>query len=261
MSEGRQLAIVTGASSGIGYELAKICSVRGFDVIVVANERKIDEAAASLRHGGREITPIFADLATPEGVEATVAAAGGRPVDYLMANAGRGMRGAFLDQSLDDIAHTIDTNVTGTLRLVHRVGQQMRERRNGRILVTGSIAGFVPGPMNAVYNASKAFVDSFCWALHNELDGTGVSVTCLMPGATETQFFERAGLLDTKIGQSRKDDPADVARIGFEAMMNGDADVVAGWHNKLAVALANITPASMLAAAHRRAAEPAGAGR
>ena len=154
----------------------------------------------------------------------------------------------------------VNTNITGTIYLIHKIGRDMRSRGGGRILITGSIAGFMPGTYQAVYNASKAFLDSFSFALRAELKGSGVTVTCLMPGATETDFFERADLLDTKIGQSKKDDPADVARTGFKAMMRGDGDVVSGWHNKLQSAIANITPAAMLAEQHRKQAEP-GSGR
>jgi len=146
--------------------------------------------------------------------------------------------------------------VTGTIYLVQLVGRDMRRCGQGRILLTGSIAGFMPGTYQAVYNGTKAFVDSFSFALRAELKDTGVTVTCLMPGATETDFFERADMLDTKVGQSEKDDPADVARVGFDAMMRGDGDVVSGWKNKLQSAIANITPAGMLAEQHRRMAEP-----
>jgi short-subunit dehydrogenase len=133
----------------------------------------------------------------------------------------------------------------------------MRERGRGRILITGSIAGFMPGTFQAVYNGTKALLDSFSFALRAELKDSGVTVTCLMPGATETEFFERADMMDTKVGQSKKDDPADVARTGFDAMMNGDGDVVTGWMNKLRSAIANVTPAGVLAEMHRGMAEPA----
>ena len=132
----------------------------------------------------------------------------------------------------------------------------MRENNEGRILITGSIAGFIPGSYQAVYNASKAFLDLFAFALRNELKDTDVTVTCLMPGATETQFFDRADMQDTKIGAGKKDNPADVAKAGFEAMLNGEGDVVTGWMNKLQTAIANITPADMLAERHRKQAEP-----
>jgi short-subunit dehydrogenase len=136
----------------------------------------------------------------------------------------------------------------------------MRARNYGKILITGSIAGFIPGAYQAVYNASKAFLDSFSFALRHEVEDNGITVTCLMPGATETEFFERADMMDTKVGQSKKDDPAEVARIGFEAMMRGDGDVVTGWKNKLQTAIASVTPAGLLAGQHRKMAQP-GSGR
>lgn len=135
----------------------------------------------------------------------------------------------------------------------------MRARGKGKILIVGSIAGFVPGTYQAVYNATKAFLDSFSFALRAEIAEHDVTVTCLMPGATETDFFERADMLDTKVGQSKKDSPADVATTGFKAMMNGEGDVVSGWQNKLQSAIANVTPASMLAEQHRRSAAPGSA--
>ncbi|HEY9464945.1 MAG TPA: SDR family NAD(P)-dependent oxidoreductase, partial [Vicinamibacterales bacterium] len=182
-----------------------------------------------------------------------------RPVDALLANAGHGLGHAFLDQDFEDARHVIDTNITGTIYLVQLVGRTMRSRGKGRILLTGSIAGFMPGTYTAVYNGTKAFIDSFSFALRAELKDTGVTVTCLMPGATETDFFERADMLDTKVGQDPKDDPADVARVGFDAMMRGDGDVVSGWKNKLQTAMANVTPAGVLAEQHRKMAEPGSA--
>src|SRR5205807_9319123 len=133
---------------------------------------------------------------------------------------------SFLDQSWEDIQRVIDTNVTGTLALIHKVGRDMVTRGRGRILITGSIAGFMPGTYQAVYNGTKALLDSFSFALRAELKDSGVTVTCLMPGATETEIFDRAHMTDTKVGQSAKDDPTYVANTGFDAMMNGDGDVV-----------------------------------
>lgn len=255
----KPFAIVTGASSGIGFELATICAKEGFDLLVAADRPEIQAAAERFRGLGAQTTVVEADLATTAGVDALWAAAAGRPVDYLLANAGHGLGRGFLDQDFADVRHVIDTNVTGTVYLVQLVGRQMRARAAGRILLTGSIAGFMPGTYQAVYNGTKAFVDSFSFALRAELKDTGVTVTCLMPGATETDFFERADMLDTAVAQSEKDDPADVARVGFDAMMRGDGDVVSGWKNKLQSAIANITPAGILAEQHRRMAEPGSA--
>ena len=249
-------AIVTGASSGIGFELARECASHGFDLLIAADEPEIESAAQLLRESGSQIEALNVDLATEAGVDRLVSASNGRPVDALIANAGIGLGGAFLDQDFAAICRVIDTNITGTLALVQRVACEMQRRGEGRILITGSIAGFIPGTYQAVYNGTKAFIDSFSFALRAELKDSGVTVTCLMPGATETDFFERADLLDTKVGQAKKDDPADVARVGFDAMMRGAGDVVSGWKNKLQSAIANVTPAGVLAEQHRKMAEP-----
>jgi short-subunit dehydrogenase len=252
----RPLAIVTGASAGIGYELAKLCAQNGYDLVIAADQAKIRKAAEEFRALGAAVEAVEADLATLEGVDRLYAAARGRPVDILMANAGHGLGHGFLDQDFTDARHVIDTNITGTIYLIQKVGRDMRARGEGKILITGSIAGFMPGSFQAVYNGTKAFIDSFSFALRNELKDTGVTVTCLMPGATETEFFARADMLDTDVGQSSKDDPADVAKTGFDAMMRGDGDIVSGWKNKLTTALASVTPAGMLAEQHRKMAEP-----
>jgi len=250
------MAVVTGASTGIGYELAKICAEEGFDLLIAADEPAIQQAAADMRQNGARVDAVQADLATTDGVDQLIQAIGGRPVEALLANAGRGLGKGFLDQDFHDIRRVVDTNVTGPLYLLHEVARDMRSRGRGRILITGSIAGFMPGTFQAVYNGTKALLDSFSFALRAELKDSGVTVTCLMPGATETEFFERADMMDTKVGQSKKDDPADVARAGFDAMMNGDGDVVTGWMNKLRSAIANVTPAGVLAEMHRGMAQP-----
>jgi short-subunit dehydrogenase len=254
----RPLAVVTGASTGIGYELARIAAEHGYDLIIAADEDEIFVAAQRLREIGRSVEPVRADLATLEGVDEVCAVAerGGSPVTALFANAGRGLGKAFLDQSVEDWRRVVETNITGTLYLIQRIGNDMRDRNEGRILITGSIAGFIPGSFQAVYNGSKAFLNSFSFALRNELKDTAVTVTCLMPGPTDTEFFRRADLLDTKVGTESKDDPAEVAQAGFDAMMRGDGDIVTGMKNKMQATLANVTPASVLAEQHRAQAEP-----
>ena len=256
----RPLAVVTGASAGIGYELAKLCAQNGFDLVVAADQPKIVHAAQDFRMLGADAEPVETELATIEGVDRLYDAIGDRPVAALLANAGHGLGKAFLDQDFQDVRHVIDTNITGTIYLIQKVGRDMRARRAGRILITGSIAGFIPGAYQAVYNGTKAFINSFSFAIRNELKETGVTVTCLMPGATETEFFERADMMDTKVGTMKKDDPADVAKTGFDAMMRGAGDVVAGWQNKLQTAIASVTPAGLLAEQHRRQAKPGTAG-
>jgi uncharacterized protein len=255
----RPLAVVTGASTGIGYELARCCAQADYDLIVAADEPLIHDAALEFESMGVKVDALETDLASLDGVDKLCALIDGRDVDVLLANAGRGLGHAFLDQDIPSLMRVLNTNITGTIYLIHKVGRDMRARGTGRILITGSIAGFIPGTYQAVYNGTKAFLDSFSFALRAELKGTGVTVTCLMPGATQTEFFQRADMMDTKVGQAKKDDPAEVARIGFKAMMRGDGDVVTGWHNKLQTAMASVMPAGLLAEQHRRQAEPGSA--
>jgi len=256
MSDSRPFAIVTGASTGIGFELAKRCATEGYSLLIAADEPEIEQAAASLREAGTQVEALQADLATTEGVDKLYSAAKGRPVDALLANAGRGLGHAFLDQDFDKARRVVDTNITGTVYLIHKVGNDMRRRNSGRILIVGSIAGFTPGSFQAVYNGTKAFLNSFSFALREELRDTKVTVTCLMPGATDTEFFRRAEMLDTAVGTADKDDPAKVANDGFEAMIKGEGDVVSGLKNKLQTTAANVTPAGVLASQHRKMAEP-----
>jgi short-subunit dehydrogenase len=252
------LAVITGASTGIGYELARCAAQDGYDLVIAADESRIAQAADDLRQVGGAVEAVEADLSTVEGVDRLMERieADGRSVDLLMANAGRGLGKGFLDQDFAEARKVVDTNVTGTIYLVHQIGNHMRARGKGRILLTGSIAGFMPGSYQAVYNGTKAFINSFSFALREELKDSGISVSCLMPGPTETEFFKRADLMDTSVGQAKKDDPAEVARIGYDAMLDGEGDVVSGWKNKLQAAVANVTPASMLAHQHAKMAEP-----
>ena len=254
----RPLALVTGASTGIGYELAKLFASDGFDLVVAADTPLI-EAKKAFESLGANVEALQADLSTETGVRELYDLVAGRPIDALAANAGHGLGQGFLDQSFDDILHVINTNITGTTRLLHLFGRDMRARGKGQILLTGSIAGLMPGAFAAVYNASKAYVDSFSFALRNELKDTGVSVTVLMPGPTDTDFFHRAGLDDTAVGQAKKMDAADVAKIGYHAMQRGEGDVVAGVMNKVQAAVAAVTPQTVLAEMHRKQAEPGSA--
>ncbi|HKO54221.1 MAG TPA: SDR family NAD(P)-dependent oxidoreductase, partial [Polyangiaceae bacterium] len=242
-------------------ELAKCCTENGFDVLIAADEPEIESAAQILRTSGASVKAIQVDLATQEGVDALYAAAEGRPIAALLANAGRGLGHAFLDQDFEEVRDVVDTNITGTLYLIHQVGRQMRAAGQGRILITGSIAGFMPGAYQAVYNGTKAMLDSFSYALREELKDTGVTVSCLMPGPTESLFFERADLMDTKVGVDKKQPAEEVAKVGFEAMMSGDAGVIAGWKNKLQATMANVLPNETLAAQHRKLTEPGSASR
>jgi short-subunit dehydrogenase len=252
----RKLAIVTGASTGIGLELARQCAKHNFDLVIAANEPEIEAAADELRREGVQVEAIQSNLSTIEGVDQLYANVGGRSVAALLANAGRGLGGAFLDQQFDKARYVVDTNITGTIYLIQKIGRDMRKQGEGRILITGSIAGYMPGAYQAVYNGTKAFLDSFSYALREELKETQITVTCLMPGATETQFFRRADMMDTKVGTQKKDDAADVAKDGFKAMMAGDGGIVSGFHNKMQVAASRIVPDEKLAEQHSKMAGP-----
>lgn len=257
---GDRLAIVTGASTGIGFELASLAAKDGYDLIVVANEPLIAAAGRDFEQFGRQVTAVQADLSTFDGVDTLLEAANGRAIDVLCANAGTGTGGPFLAQEPAAWRRAIDTNITGTMYLLQKVLQAMVARGEGKVLVTGSIAGFIPGTFNAVYNGTKAFVDDVLPALQNELkDVAGVTITNLMPGPVDTEFFARADMLDTNVGQSDgKADPADVAKDGWDAMMKGKASIVSGFMNKLQVAAAGVVPQSVLAQMHRGMAEPKG---
>jgi len=254
----RKLAIVTGASSGIGLELAKLAAKDGYDLIVAADTPFV-EAGPALEQYDVDVQSIEADLSSKQGVSQLLDLIGGREVDVLVANAGHGLGHGFLDQSTDEWMHVLNTNITGTLLLIQPIVKKMVERGEGKVLITGSIAGHLAGSFQAVYNGSKAFVDSFAAALNEEIRDSGVTVTCLKPGATETNFFHRAELDDTKVGQAEKDDPADVAKAGWEAMKDGDPAVIYGMKNKIQVAAAGMMTDGETAKLHRKQAEPGSA--
>ena len=262
-SRDRSLAVVTGASSGIGYELARVFAAEGFDLLIAAEDAELTAALEQLKGTGAGVQAHRVDLATEAGVielyrhiQNT-----GRPVEALALNAGIGAGGAFATETeLADELKLIDLNVRGTVHLCKLVVADMLERDQGRILFTSSIAATIPGAFQAVYNASKSFVQSFALAIRNELKDTGITVTSLMPGATETEFFERAGMEDTEIGAGEKDDPAEVARQGFDALIAGKEKVVAGaFKNRAQVVAGRVIPDGVKAEKHREMAEPGSA--
>ena len=228
MADTRPLALVTGASSGIGLELARQFASGGHDLVLVAEDDGLLTAAAELQAAGAQVQPVQADLRTAQGVQDVWSAvrAGGRPLDAAALNAGVGYGGAFVEQDLAGVLALVDLDVRSTVHLAHLVLTEMVARGQGRVLFTSSVASTMPGPFQAAYNASKSFVQSFAEALQGELPD-GVTVTSLMPGPTDTAFFSRARLLDSVMGQAPKDDPADVARQGYEALMAGRRKVVA----------------------------------
>ncbi len=256
----KQFAVVTGASSGIGRELAKQFAQNGFDLLITSTSPDIAEAARELEGFGAHVQTTTADLATYDGVESLYRAiqGAGHPVDAIAINAGVGVGGDFTRQTdLQDELNLIQLNVAGTVHLAKRVLPDMVTRGQGRVLFTSSIAALMPGAFEAVYNASKAFVQSFSEALRNELKDTGVTLTTLQPGPTETNFFHRADMDDTMVGESKKDDPAEVAKQGFEALMAGKDHVIAGsLKTKIMGNMAKITPDTATAQLHRGMAEP-----
>lgn len=255
------LAVVTGASSGIGFELARQFAEHGFDLVVVAEDETIVGAANELRDLRVQVEPVQADLTRAAEVDRVWerVRARGR-LSAIAINAGVGVGGPFVDNDLDEEIRLIELNVVSTVRLAKYAVRDMVSQGSGRILLTSSIAAELPAPFLAVYGASKSFVQSFAEALHHELKDTGVTVTALQPGPTETNFFERAGMMDTKVAVEEKDDPAVVARQGFEAMMAGKDRVVAGSiGNKVQSVMAHVLPEQVKAKQHARMAEPGSA--
>jgi len=230
MAEQSSFAVITGASSGIGLELARQFTQNGFDVLLCAEDDELTTAAAHLAQAGGCVDIVQADLATFDGVEQLVSAitSTGRAVDALALNAGIGNGGTFLDIPLAAEERLIALNIGSTVHLAKRLLPAMVSRGAGRVLFTASIASTMPGPYYATYAASKAFVLSFAEAVRYELKDTGVTITALMPGPTDTEFFDRAGMGDTPVQETKKDDPAKVAKDGFEALMAGKDHVIGG---------------------------------
>lgn len=252
----RRLAVVTGASSGIGAELARLAAEDGHDLLIAANDPAIHDVARDLSASGAQVESVEADLMDAGGVDALIARLGDRTPALLFANAGTGLGDGFIDQNREGILRLIGTNVTGTILLVHEIAIRMAAAGEGRILFTGSIAGFFPGPYHALYNASKAFIDSFAIALRHELSDAGVNVTCLMPGPVDTPFFDKPELRDTLAAQGPKYTPEKVAKDGYAALMAGEEQVLSGLATKFTAALSHVTPAGLLAEQHKKMFKP-----
>lgn len=257
----RPLALVTGASSGIGFELARQFIAHGYDVVIAAEDEAVETAAAALHHPQHDVRPVQVDLRTADGVEQLYRAAteNDRTPDAVALNAGIGRGGAFVETDLDDELAVIDLDIRSTVHLTKLVLRDMVDRNDGKLLFTSSIAATMPGARQAVYNASKSFIQSFAKALREELRDTDVTVTALLPGPTDTDFFRRAGMLATRIGRLPKDDPADVARQGVDALLSGRQQVFAASLLTKAFGLANhVLPDAVKAKANRIISEPAG---
>ena len=258
---GNSLALVTGASSGIGLELAKVLAGKGYDLIVTSEGERLSGAAAEIRALGVPVTEVSADLASREGVDKLWAQveAGGRPLDIACINAGVGVGGLFAETDLEEEINMIQLNCLGTVHLAKHVVKQMMATGAGNILFTASIASEMVAPREAVYAATKAFVNSFAHSIRYELRETKISVTSLQPGPTDTDFFHRAGMDDTEVGQKGKSDsqPSEVAKQGIEALLGGrDHVYVASLKTKVEGMLANITPGVAKGAMHDDMAKP-----
>jgi short-subunit dehydrogenase len=256
-----KLALVTGASSGIGLELAKELAGRGYDVVIASAGDRLNAAAAEIRSSGHQVIEVNADLATRDGVDELWSHVQrlGRPVDIACINAGVGVGGLFSESDLDAELNMVELNCVGTVQLAKSVVQQMKPLNAGRILFTASIAGEMVAPREAVYAATKAFVLSFAHSLRYELKDTGISITTLQPGPTDTDFFHRAGMDDTEVGQKGKSEsqPDDVARQGINALLAGKDHVyAASFKTKLEGALANVVPGNLKGAMHEKMAKP-----
>jgi short-subunit dehydrogenase len=259
----KPFAVVTGASSGIGYELSKAFADNGFDLLICAEDPGIQAARSQIAATGASVDAVQVDLATYQGVEqlASRIASPGRPVEAIAINAGVGVMGDFArETSLDVEMRLLALNVVSTVHLAKRVVPRMVERGSGRILFTSSVAGLMPTPLEAVYGASKAFIASFANSLRNELKDTGVTVTTLLPGPTDTNFFHRAGMDGTKAAEeAKKNHPEDVARQAFEALMAGKDQVFGATSiaTKLQGAVAKFIPEDVKAKQHAKLMEPA----
>jgi short-subunit dehydrogenase len=259
MTEPKQFAVITGASSGIGFELARQLASNGFDVLITAEDAELATAATQLSGEGGEVHSVRADLSTSAGVEqlVTAIAATSRQVDAVALNAGIGNGGAFIDIPWAAEERLIGLNVASTVHLAKRLLPDMVRRGSGRMLFTSSVASTMPGPYYATYAASKSFVQSFAEALRNEVKDSGVTITALLPGPTDTEFFDRAGMQDTPVAGAKKDDPADVAKDGFEALMAGKDHVVGGaGKNRLQTATSKLIPDVAKSALHSKMTKP-----
>jgi len=247
-------ALVTGASAGLGAEFAKLCAAGGYDVVLVARSAsRLDHLAADLvKTYAVDARPLPADLADPAAPPAIFAQLAGKPVDILINNAGFGVRGPYAETDWARDSGLMQVNMAALAHLTKLFLPEMIRRRTGRILNIASTAAFVPGPFMALYYASKAFVLSFSEALANEVQGAGVTVTVLCPGPTRTEFAQAAGIGDSDLFHGRTMGAAEVARIGYDAMMAGKSSVIAGARNRWMIRGTRLVARSFAAAQTRK---------
>ena len=252
MENQEKYALITGATSGIGYELAKLFVADGYNLVIVSrNEEELKLKAQEFSAGGVEVVPIAKDLFDPGNAFALYEEVKGMgiTIDVLVNDAGQGVYGLFSETDIDRELDIIDLNISSLVILTKLYVKEMLSRKSGKILNLASIASKTPGPWQSVYHGTKAFVLSFTEAIREELKDSGITVTALMPGATNTDFFAKADMLDSKAVQDKSSlsDPADVAKDGYEALMAGADKVVSGLKNKVQVAMGNVMPDSLQA--------------
>ncbi|WP_145860072.1 SDR family NAD(P)-dependent oxidoreductase [Pedobacter suwonensis] len=260
MENTKHFALITGASSGIGYELAKLFAKDRFNLVIVGREEaSLQKTALVLEEQGVQVITVIADLFEPNAAFNLYEQIKARniQIDVLVNDAGQGVYGKFIDTDLNQELDIIQLNVASLVTLTKLFVRDMVARGSGKILNVASIAGKVPGPYQAVYHGTKAFVHSFNEAVRAEIKDTPVTITSLLPGPTDTDFFRKANMLDSKaVQEGELADPADVAKDGYEAMVAGKDMVISGFKNKLQVAMGNITPDSMLAEQTGKQQEP-----
>ncbi len=261
-TEPRKLAMITGASSGIGFELARVFAKNNYDLIINSSSNSLMDKVDELKDLGVEVTGVIADLATREGAEELYMKANyaGRPIDVLVLNAGVAVGGEFLENDFEDELNLMNLNMVYLVYLAKKVMKDMAQRNEGKVLFTSSIAAEMPGPYYATYAASKSFVQSFAEAIRYEMKDTGrnITVTALQPGPTDTNFFERGNMEHTMVGESdSKDDPAQVAQDGYEALMKGKDHVIGGSiKNSIQAAAAKVMSEKQRASIHGNMTKP-----
>jgi short-subunit dehydrogenase len=244
--------LITGATSGIGYQLARLFAQDGYNLVIVArNENELVKTSEGLTaEFGIEVTPIAKDLFQSNSPFELYDEVKGKniQIDILVNDAGQGQYGEFINTDIHRELSIIQLNIASVVVLTKLFLKDMVDRGNGKILNLSSIASKTPGPWQSIYHATKAFVQSFTEAVNSEVKDTGVTLTALLPGATATDFFNKAQMLQAKnVAEGELADPADVAKDGYKALMNGDDMVVSGFKNKVQVAMGAIIPDSMVA--------------
>jgi hypothetical protein len=249
--QNKNYALITGASMGIGYELAKLFAQDGYNLIIVARTQEDLQQRASefSQQFGIDVIPIAKDLFQPNAAFELYDEVKSRQltVDILVNDAGQGQYGLFIESDIHRLLEIIQLNVSSLTTLTHLFLKDMVARNEGRILQVASIASELPGPWQAVYHATKAYVLSLTEALINEIKDTAVTMTALQPGATDTDFFNKADMTESKILDTKLSDPVKVAKDGYDALMKGDDKIVSGFKNKAMVASSNIMPDTMVA--------------